>query len=203
VRRIDPTVGPRAGLYAHFRGFASPLFTICSPVAVNTARLKAEGGLFPGLLHAMMEAANAVPELRRRIRVEDGRDVIVEHPHVDCTCTAAREDGSFTFCRFVRDPDRARFVDGVRGSIDAAVSVDGLDLSQQHRDDLLYLSCLPWIEVTGTTHADSGDPLDCVPRILWGRVVRDRLSVCLTAHHALCDGVHVARFFAELERRTG
>lgn len=202
MRRIDPTIGPRAGLYAHFRGFASPLFTICSPVRVDTARLKAEGGLFPNLLHGVMEAANHVPELRRRIRIEDGRDVIVEHEQLDCTCTAAREDGSFTFCGFERDPDRARFVRAVRPRVEAAVGADGLDLSQQHRDDLLYLSCLPWIEVTGTTHADSGDPLDCVPRILWGRVVDDRLSLCLTAHHALCDGVHVARFFAELQART-
>ncbi len=203
MRIIDPTVGPRAALYAHFRAFSSPLFTICSPVRVDSARLKAQGGLFPGLLHAMLEAANAVPELRRRIRVQDGRDVVVEHDQVDCTCTTARDDGSFTFCGFRRDPDRARFVGGVKAAVQASVAIPGLDLSLQHRDDLLYLSCLPWIEVTGTTHATSGDPLDCVPRILWGRVVADRLSVCLTAHHALCDGLHVARFFSELQARTG
>ena len=203
MRRIDPTVGPRAALYAHFRAFASPLFTICSPVTVDVDRLKAEGGLFPVLLHAMMEAANAVPELRQRIRVEDGRDVVVEHDAVDCTCTVLRDDGSFTFCLFEREADRGRFVDGVRDAVDAAAAAEGLDTSQQHRDDLLYLSCLPWIEVTATTHASSGDPLDCVPRILWGRVVDGRLSVCLTAHHALADGVHVARFFAELQARVG
>ena len=203
MRRIDPTVGPRAALYAHFRAFASPLFTICSPVRVDTARLKTSGGLFPNLLHAMMDAANSVPELRRRIRREDGRDVVVEHGHVDCTCTALRDDGSFTFCAFGHDADRGRFVAGVRPTIEAAVLSPGLDRTQQHRDDLLYLSCLPWIEVTGTTHASMGDPLDCVPRILWGRVVDDRLSVCLTAHHALCDGVHVARFFAALQERVG
>ena len=203
MRRIDPTVGPRAALYAHFRGFASPQFTICSPVPVDAGRMKASGGLFPNLLHAIMEAANAVPELRRRIRVEDGADVVVEHAAVASTCTVLRDDGSFDFCLFEPDADRARFVAGVGPAVDAAVDRAGLDRSQQHRDDMLYLSCLPWIEITGTTHAVPGDPLDCIPRVLWGRVVDDRLSVCLTAHHALCDGVHVARFFQELAARTG
>ena len=68
---------------------------------------------------------------------------------------------------------------------------------------MLYLSCLPWIEVTGVTHASPGDPLDCIPRILWGRMVDDRLFISATAHHALVDGRHLARFFGELEARVG
>ena len=202
MRRLDPTVGPRAALYSHFRGFASPMFTLVSPVSVNTARLKADGGLFPNLLWGVIEAANAVPELRQRIRVEEDGDMVVEHATVDCTCTAARPDGSFTFCGFERDTDRARFVGGVPGVLTRATQASGLDLSEQHRDDMLYLSCLPWIEVSGVTHAMPGDPNDCVPRVLWGRVVKDRLSLAVTAHHALVDGLHLARFFAELESRV-
>lgn len=203
MRRINPHVGPRAGLYRHFRSFASPMFTLVSPVRVDTARLKAEGGLFPNLLWGVLEACNAVPELRRRIRVEDGQDVVVEHDACDCTCTAARDDGSFQFCFFGRDAERARFVGAVPGALEASAADAELDLSQQHRDDMLYLSCLPWIEVTGVTHASPGDPLDCIPRILWGRVVDDRLFISATAHHALVDGRHLARFFGELEARVG
>lgn len=202
MRRLDPTVGPRAALYRHFRGFASPMFTLVSPVSVDTARLKAEGGLFPNLLWGVIEAANAVPELRQRIRVEDGRDVLVEHASVDCTCTAARTDESFTFCAFERDDDQQRFVRGVPGVLAQSTRAPGLDLSEQHRDDMLYLSCLPWIEVTGVTHAMPGHPDDCVPRILWGRVVKNRLSIAVTAHHAIVDGLHLSRFFAELEARV-
>ncbi|MCO4769363.1 MAG: hypothetical protein KDA24_04980 [Deltaproteobacteria bacterium] len=201
MRRIDPTVGPRAALYRHFRAFASPMFTLVSPVRVDAGRLKSEGGLFPNLLWAVLEAANAVPQLRQRIRVEDGRDVVVEHPAVDCTCTAARDDGTFQFCFFGRDGDRARFTAGVPARLRGAAGHEGLDLAEQHRDDLLYMSCLPWIEVTGVSHAMPGDPDDCIPRILWGRVVDGRLSVAATAHHALVDGRHLAVFFAELEAR--
>ena len=203
MRRFDPTQGPRAGLYAHFRRFAQPSFTLCAPVRVDSARLKREGGLFPNLLWAAMEAGNAVPELRQRVRVEDGREWVVEHAQLDCTCTVAREDGSFTFCSFFRDADRQRFIAQVPRSIEAATGAEGLDLSQQHRDDMLYLSSIPWRDISAVVHAASGDPLDCVPRLMWGRVEGDRLTMCVTAHHALVDGVHVARFWEAFEGFVG
>jgi chloramphenicol O-acetyltransferase type A len=203
MRRIDPTEGPRAALYAHFSAFAHPMFTLVSPVEVDEARLRESGGLFPNLLWGVLEAANSVPELRQRLRTDAEGVHVVEHGVVDCTCTAGRDDGSFTFCPFPRDPERARFVGAVPGRLAASVASPGLDLSEQARDDVLYLSCVPWIEVTGVTHAMSGDPSDSIPRILWGRVSRGRLSVAATAHHALVDGVHLARFFQALQERVG
>lgn len=202
MRRLDPTVGPRAATYAHYRRLRFPQFSLGTAVPVATARLKEEGGLFPNLLWAALEAINAVPELRQRIRVEDGRDVIVEHERVDCTCTAARPDGSFEFCAFPSSPDRAAFLTGARERLDAAARGEGLDLSEQTRDDMAYLSSVPWFEVHGVQHAHDGDPLDCIPRVLWGRVVDDRLLIHLTAHHALADGRHMGLFFAEFARRV-
>lgn len=203
MRRLDPGSGPRGALYAHFRGFAQPMFTLCCPVRVDAARLKAEGGIFPNLLHGVLGAANDVPELRQRVRVDDSGEWIAEHAVVHCTCTVARDDGSFAFTWFPWTPDREAFVAEVPRRAAAAADRPGLDLSEQHRDDLLYLSSIPWREVTATQHASTGDPLDCVPRILWGRVADGRVGVCVTAHHALVDGVHVARFLEALETRVG
>ena len=203
VHVFDPTQGPRAALYQHFRAFQHPQFTLCSPVAVDTARLRQEGGISPNLLHAMLDSANAVPELRQRIRLDGDRDVIAQHERVDCTCTVARPDGSFTFCTFVHDPDRAAFVADVKERIDVAAAGEGLDLSAQHRDDLLYFTSVPWIDISSITHASSGNPLESVPKVLWGKIVEDRMTVCVTAHHALVDGLHVARFVQEVQRRLG
>ena len=203
VQIIDPTSGPRAALYAHFRSYQTPQFTLCSPVAVDTARLRAEGGIFPNLLHAMLGAAHTVPELRQRIRVEDGADVVVEHARVDCTCTVGRPDGSFDFCTFPWDPDRVAFVADVKHRIADSAAGEGLDLSAQGRDDLLYLTSVPWIDVSSITHASPGDPLDCVPKVLWGKIVEDRMTLCVTAHHGLVDGLHIARFVLEVQRRLG
>lgn len=201
MRTFDPTVGPRAALYAHFRRFAWPMFTISSPIRVDTARLRQTGGVFPNLLWAVLDAANAVPELRQRIRIDGDGEQIVEHERVHCTSTVLREDGSFDFCAF-EHAEREEFVAGVKARIDAVAGA-GLDRSAEGRDDLLYLSSMPWIDISGHAPALPGDPLDCVPRILWGRVVEDRMTLCVTAHHALVDGLHVARFVQELQRRLG
>ena len=39
MKRIDPTIGPRAGLYAHFRAFRQPSFTLGSPVPLDVPAL--------------------------------------------------------------------------------------------------------------------------------------------------------------------
>ncbi len=203
MKRIDPSLGPRAALYAHFRDFAVPHFTLSSPIRVDVARLKADGGLFGNLLHAAMAAANDVPELRQRIRVrDDGRDEVVEHEVVHATCTTGRPDGSFTFGYFAYGPDRSAFVEGVPSILAAVAARPGLDKAEQQRDDMLYLSCVPWVPITGVVHAWPSAGLDTVPRILWGRVDHGRLTVSLTAHHALADGLHCARFFQAMESRV-
>lgn len=207
MKRIDPRQGPRAALYAHFRAFEVPHFTLSSPLRVDTARLKAEGGLFPNLLHAALSAANEVPALRQRIRVERGedgveQDVIVEHEVVHCTCTTGRPDGSFTFGYFPYAAERAPFVAAVPGRLAEAAARPGLDKGEQHRDDMLYLSTVPWVPITGVVHAWPRVGGDCIPRILWGRVDAGRLTVSFTAHHALVDGLHVAQFFKAMEARV-
>lgn len=201
MRRIDPTQGPRAALYQHFRGFARPLFTLCAPIEVGPLLAASSAGIFPTLLRQVLVAANSVPELRQRIRIERGRELVVEHETVDCTCTVARTDGSFTFCNFPY-PEQD-FFSQVSSRVAAAASGEGLDLGDQGRDDMLYLTCIPWLDFATMQHAETGDPLDCVPRVAWGRVVEGRVTMCLTAHHSLVDGLHASRFFAAMALPEG
>ncbi len=201
MKRIDPTQGPRADLYAHFRGFAQPLYTLCARVDVGPvlARGRAQGGgTFAVLLRQAMAAANAVPQLRQRIRVEAGAEVVVEHERVHCTCTVARADESFQFCWFPFLEGRLESYTDTPARARVAAASEGLDLGQQGRDDLLYLTCIPWLDFTQIQHAESGFELDCVPRIAWGKLVEGHVTFCLTSHHSLVDGRHAARFFERL-----
>lgn len=201
MRQYDPLTGPRRDIYRHFRSFQYPWTTLCGPIDVDARRLKEAGGLFGNLLWAALRGANAVPELRQRIRVIDGADVVVEHDQISTTCTVARDDGTFAFTPFPWTPDRAAFLAALPTHIAAGAAQPGLLPDRAPRDDLTFISCVPWLEMTSVQHAMRGDPLDCVPRIVWGRVpASGRLQVCLTAHHALVDGRHIASFFAEMQR---
>lgn len=200
MREFDPLAGPRREIYSHFRSFRFPWTTLCSPVRVEPARLRRDGGLFGSVLWGVLHGVNAIPELRHRIRVTDGRDVIVEHDRINATCTIAKDDGTFAFTPIPWSPDRDAFLRSLPAHVAAGRDQPGLLPPRPLGDDLVFVSCVPWMELTTVQHAMHGDPLDCVPRVLWGRVPDDgRLTVCLTVHHALADGRHIAAFFKALQ----
>lgn len=169
------------------------MFTLCTQVPV--ALPKSE--YFSGILWAILHAANQVPELRDRI-VVDGQDWIERHPRVDTTCTVATEDGAFLFCEILWNPDRQAFLDALPAHIQSAREHGKLLPKGPLRADMLYLSCLPWSTVHSVQHAMPGDPDDCIPRILWGKVDNGQVGVCVTAHHSLVDGRHIAQFYKHL-----
>ena len=66
-----------------------------------------------------------------------------------------------------------------------------------------FVSALPWLHYSQLEHpAVSAD--DSNPRISWGKAItnngRTTLPVSLYVNHALADGLHIAQFFAGLER---
>lgn len=70
--------------------------------------------------------------------------------------------------------------------------------------DLIWFSCLPWVELTALTNNRDFDPDDSMPRIAWGRYTeengRKRLHISLELNHRFTDGLHVGRFYEELCR---
>ena len=72
------------------------------------------------------------------------------------------------------------------------------------RDDLVYITCLPWIKFTHISHTISLNKDDSVPRISWGKYYkqgeRTLLPFSVQVHHALADGYHVALFVDKLQQ---
>lgn len=70
------------------------------------------------------------------------------------------------------------------------------------RPDLIYISCLPWLELSALTNEGDMPPDDCIPRISWGKYVPDgeklMLTLCLELNHRFIDGAHVGEFAREL-----
>jgi chloramphenicol O-acetyltransferase type A len=77
-----------------------------------------------------------------------------------------------------------------------------LDMSKEG-SDLLFISCLPWMRVTGLTNERQPDPDDCIPRITWGRWEdrggRKILGLCTEVNHRTVDGYHIGQFAKALE----
>jgi chloramphenicol O-acetyltransferase type A len=143
-------------------------------------------------------SANEVPALRQRLR----NDVAVEHAVVHPSITVLAEGDVFRFVTLRHDPDFRRFAGDAADRIERAKTAKTL-WSEPDRDDLLYMTTLPWVSFSALVHPVPLDPPDSVPRIAWGRFRRRGRHVVLPlnvqAHHALVDGIDVGRFFGRVE----
>ena len=77
------------------------------------------------------------------------------------------------------------------------------DEEDEDAEGMYFISTLPWVRYTSLLQPVAGGD-ESNPRITWGKYAADpagrvTLPVSLLAHHALVDGIHIARFYQNLE----
>jgi len=183
--------------YEFFRQLDYPHFNICTNLDISKAhRYSKEQGisLFKTILYVTIKTANDIPEFRCRIR----EDQIVEHDIIRPSFTVSVENDQFSFCTVNYAENVKKFFAIVNKGIER-VKQHPLLIDEPDRDDLVYISCLPWISFTGVMHPIHMHPVDSIPRIAWGKYIHEgdsvKLPYSLQAHHALADGFHAGKFF--------
>jgi chloramphenicol O-acetyltransferase type A len=202
IRKIDLESWPRRRQFEFYRGFDFPHFSVCVGVDVTTLRRELkmrELSFTVGIVYALTTAATDVREFRQRIR----GDAVYEHARVCPSITVLSENDLFSFCTMGFDEDFSAFAEDARKAIAHAKAYPTLE-DEPGRDDLLFMTAIPWISFTSFTHPIPTRPPDSVPRIAWGKYRQESgrliLPVGVQAHHALIDGVHVGRFFDAVQR---
>lgn len=147
------------------------------------------------VVYLISRAANAIPELRWRIR----GDLVVEHEVVHPSFSVQTEVSDvFSFCYVDYSPDYGTFARAAQTAIGSMQASPSLE-DHPDRDDYLFLSSIPWVHFTGLTHAMRIAGVDSVPRITWGKLGpgedgRD-LPIGIQAHHGVVDGKHAGAFY--------
>lgn len=196
---INMEEDPRSGQFAYFRGMTFPFAGLTVEMDI-TDMMTARSGrpFFLSMLYAVVRAANAVPQLRRRI-LPDGR--VAEYDWCAPSYTAMKPDGVYVYCNVEGDLPYDNFVaQGQRRQREVlergTLTEDGDILSY------FFVSSLPWMHYSQLQHPVES-PNDSNPRISWGRYItvngRTTLPVSLFVNHALADGLHISRFFMNLE----
>lgn len=130
------------------------------------------------------------------------RDQVVRHDAVDLSMTVPTRAGSFSYAYVPYLADFTAFDAQAKAVIDTAASDSDLSANSGERDDLAYLSCLPWLDYTAMNNAMPGAD-DCIPRVSWGKFVdhgnRWDMAMTLEVHHALVDGAQVGAFFSSVQ----
>jgi len=200
----------RSDHFLLYSGFEFPHVNICVQVDITqlwTKRALAGSSPTITLVYSITRAGNRIPELRQRIR----GDEIIQHDVVHPLITVLGENDLFGVTTLTYDPDFKTFASRAAAGIAQAkegVSMKEFPHDQEGnfpRDDLLSITILPWLAFTG--FAITRKPsLDCIPLIAFGKVqeVDDRyqLPLFVNFHHALADGLHVARFVKYIEEES-
>jgi len=206
-RDIPLASWPRRAALEHFSRMAQPAFSVTVSVDVTGLRERAAAhGATPWLAyhHAALEAANTVDGMRQTM-LADGSSVR-EFATIHASTTVLREDGSFGFVTLPREPSLAAFaarakpnVERVRRAAGDLFAAD--DPGDVREETLVHMTALPWLAFTAFTHArGQGDDR---PKVAFGRFREEGgrllMPVAIDVHHALCDGVHVGRFFQQFQ----
>jgi len=194
---IDIDKWHRKTHYEYYKDFDLPHFSITANVEITKLYqfVKANNLSFFGcLLYYVMKTVNQIPELRYRIRSSE----VILHETVHPAYTVMATDDLFRFVTTKYIDDFKLFLKKVDDDIDQA-KIGGTLEDEPGKDDLIYISAIPWVTFTSLSHPFDSKHPDSFPRISWGKFFKENdkvfIPISLSAHHALCDGIHVGRFY--------
>ena len=201
MKYIDMASWPRKKHFEFFTQLDFPHFNLTANVDISTFYpfLKEHQlSFFKTVLYVATKTANAIPEFRQRIR----ENQVVEHDMVHPSVTVMAEHEIFTFCPVTYTEDVRGFFENATQAIENVQNNVTLD-DEPGRDDLLFMTSMPWVAFTGTMHPIHMHPVDSIPRIAWGKFFDDngkyKLPLSVQVHHAVVDGIHVGRYYEQFQ----
>jgi len=150
------------------------------------------------IVYVISRASNAIPEFRHRIRAGQ----VVEHEIVNPGFTILVDDDLFSFCVIEYVEDFPEFAVRAANSIAYVKTHPNLD-NDPKKDDVLYMSPIPWVSFTSFMHPMQLHPADSVPRFAWGKYFKEsdtlKMPLSVQGHHAVMDGIHMGRFYERVQ----
>ena len=201
MRKIDMRNWPRREHFNTWIKFDQPHFGMSVNVDLTSFYpyvQKRDFSFTVGIVYMMAHVANEIPEFRRRIRGED----VIEHDLVHPSITLLTDDDLFSFCTFKYSQDISEFAPHATEMM-AYIKDNPTLQDEPGRDDLLFMTAIPWVSFTSFDHPMHLSPPTSVPMFAWGRYFnqRERLKMPLSVHghHAIMDGIHIGRYFQKLQ----
>ena len=201
-RWLDMDRYVRRAHFDYFRGLPNPWLGLTVEVDVTAAAAfcRRRGcSFYLAFTHVAALAANAVPQLRQRVRGEG----IVEYERCDTSHVELLENGAYAYCTLRHDmpwPEYLDYAEAARRACREKASIE----EDEGVEGLLFITSLPWLRYTQLLQPTGGGD-ESNPRISWGRFEADargrlRMPLTLLAHHALVDGLQAAEFYRNIER---
>ena len=197
MKRIDLDAYPRRNHFNHFCAMAYPYAGVTVDVDVtdllSLCREKGDS-FYLMVLHAVALAADEVPEFRRRI----DHGGIVEYDECPTSHIELKPDGTYAYCTLRHHMPLADYLAQAESARTAAREGGSIE-EEDDVQSMYFISTLPWLHYTQLIQ-----PVACGeesnPRITWGKYQandkgRMMMPLSMLVHHALADGIHIAKFY--------
>lgn len=188
--------------YLLFKEYDEPFFNMCAEVDISktiTYTQAHELSFFITSLYLATRAANGIENFRYRLEGDKVRILDTIHPG----STVLNTDETFSFSYFNYQTDfQAFYADSMEILRRFKEGYSNVNPAFE-RHDLIHFSVIPWIRFTSFSHARRFNKTESIPRIVLGKYESNGLKVMMPVsvevHHALMDGLHVGRYFQQLQ----
>jgi chloramphenicol O-acetyltransferase type A len=204
MKYIDLENWKRKEHFAFFNRMDYPQYNICLNLDVTKFKQFTKQRDLPfyyAMIYAVTRVVNETEEFKYRIR--DGKVLLHDTVHPSFTdMNADKENDLFKFLVVDMTADIGEFV---KSAQDTNCSQTEFFPAEKlaGRDDLIYITCIPWISFTHISHTISLNKNDSVPRISWGKYFMQNGKIMLPfsvqVNHAFVDGVHVGKYVGRLQ----
>ena len=198
---IDLETYPRRQHFEYFLSLQYPYVGVTNNVDVTElVRFCKEKkySFYLMFMHVAALAADDIAELRQRIRNRG----IIEYSECPTSHIELLDNGTYCYCTLRHHMGLDEYI----SCAESARKQCRLNGSLEEADDcksMYFISALPWLHYTSLIQPVA-DGRDSNPRSTWGKFQKDpygreQLPVTILAHHGLVDGIHIARFYENLE----
>lgn len=202
MKVIDLKQWERTAHFNFFRRMDYPQYNIC--VNLDITRFlesikRKDMPFYYAMIFAATHVINEAEEFRYRIR---GEQVILHdfvHPYFTDMSV-----GSDLFKMVTVDMEASMEAFVVKAEEKSRQQQDQFVVKDvEGRDDLIYITCIPWVSFTSLSHTISFNKDDSIPRLAWGKYFADgeriMLPFSVQAHHSFVDGIHIGRYVDRLQ----
>jgi chloramphenicol O-acetyltransferase type A len=206
MTHVDLDTWKRREHFNFFRRMDYPQFNVCFdlPVTDLVAFVKKNRlSFYYSMIYYATKTANLVSEFKYRIR---GDKIVLHETLHPSFADMSRGDDLFKLVTVDMKDDLRDFIESAKKK--SGEQTEYFPVRElQGRDDLVYITCLPWISFTHISHTISQNKDDAVPRISWGKYYEEAgkyfLPFSVQVNHVFADGFHIGKYKELLEEQIG
>ncbi len=201
MKIIDVDTWERKNHYEFFKGMDYPHYNICTNIDIThfLQRIKEKQLSF---YYAMIYAATYVLKDVEAFRYRSRGQQVVLHDKIYPSFTDM-SPGSDLFKLVIADIEDSPENFAHNAKKKSTAQTQFITEEAADRDDVIYITCVPWVAFTHISHTISLNKDDSVPRISWGKYFpagdKILLPFSVQAHHSFVDGIHIGRYINSVQ----